>query len=373
MEVWKFVDYSDTAPVLALSLTAKRWGLDPFPGNLVAISSIWHDFQRSNGTEELASALPYTCSYSSSSYLDSYVHDYSQNTRDDYTLDDSYKNITRNSAICNKVSRAHLCDSSCLILIEGVGSKTTGPAHSDIVGLTHGLSFLISLSVTALTVMGFLEGLIKRPKPPQLTAVIRKTYNEPHKPLANPYPLEQYSTSRDVVYCAQLMRQMYSLDLSIWAMEDSAPGEVPRREAMKTQANALLEEIRNVVEVWQKDIQREDGGTWKLEERKLVDEISKAVLEYPAERYPVSMDARPAAKKKWEQQRGLSAVGNNTNGTAGNGHVHPPVALPELRGDIRQAAELEARSLRSSRRPPIFKFPRKPLENPSSLRTSQAT
>ncbi|KAF2496482.1 hypothetical protein BU16DRAFT_561298 [Lophium mytilinum] len=229
--------------------------------------------------------------------------------------------------------------------------------------------------------MGFLEGLIKRPKTSKLTPVIQRTYNEPQKPLANqpekpppnPYLLEQYSTSRDVIYCAQLMRRMYSLDLSIWAMEDSAPEDIPSREAMKTSANALLGEIRDVVEAWQRDIQGGYGGAWKPEERNLIDEISRAVLECPAERYFVPTDARPAGTRKLGKQRGPSAMGNSTNTGGGNGHARASIALPELHGDTRPVVELEAQSLRSSRRAQIFRSLRNPLENPSTLRTTQAT
>src|SRR5579859_3201634 len=81
MEAWKFVNYSSISPVFALGFTTERWGLEPFPGNLVAIPGYLRDVQNSTSKVEKAWGLPYSCfggvdSSFSSSFNASYYYNY---------------------------------------------------------------------------------------------------------------------------------------------------------------------------------------------------------------------------------------------------------------------------------------------------------
>jgi hypothetical protein len=141
MDAWKFVDNSELSPVFALSFTTEQWGLEPFPGNLVAITGYWQDIEGSNNIAEPAWGLPYSCPSSNDStilYYDYYCTD------DDWVVE-GY-NATNSSVIYisasdNICAEPQLCpDSGCLILIEGIGKTTT-------------ITFLI-IAITVAIIMG---------------------------------------------------------------------------------------------------------------------------------------------------------------------------------------------------------------------------
>ena len=123
MEAWKFVNYSSLSPVFALSLTTERWGLEPFPGNLVAIPDYWKDIQTSNITVR-AWTLPYTCSENPSDFsIDADLELISSGAYSD----DISTHISASTDICTEYQSCE--DSNCLVLVEGIRIDS-GEPHS---------------------------------------------------------------------------------------------------------------------------------------------------------------------------------------------------------------------------------------------------
>jgi hypothetical protein len=291
MDAWKFVDYSGLSPVFALSFTTEQWGLEPFPGNLVAITGYWQDIEGSNNLAEPAWELPYSCPSSDDStflYYDYYCTD------DDWVVEgynDIYNSVIYISGSDNICAEPQLCpDSGCLILIEGIGKATTGPANSSVVGLSHGITLLI-IAITVAIIMGC--GLTKSffgspPPPPSRTQLAQKL-----RPYMNPPPSAQRqqtyaertaaaaSTANEVAQCSALLRQLYALDLAIWSKEDCVDEEIPEREDMMCRANALFAEIHRIVHAW-----RSRAGTkWSAEEQLHIDEICRFLDQHDLMRY----------------------------------------------------------------------------------------
>jgi hypothetical protein len=283
MDAWKFVNYSSISPVYALSLTTEQWGLEPFPGNLVAIFGYWQDIEDSNDAAEPAWTVPYSCPSSNSSC----PYDYGC---DDW-VDSCYDNVTYISASSNICPEPEPCaDSGCIILIEGIGKTTTGPANSSIVGLSYGISFLLVLAITITIIMGCGTSSLSmlHPPPPQpqprLAREHLRSYMNPPPQREQLYAARAATAAnmaREVVRCSDLLRQMYALDLVIWGMENCVTDEIPRREEMKRKANALFAEIRRVVQTWRS----KSDVRWSAEERQHIEEICKFVDEHNAKRY----------------------------------------------------------------------------------------
>ena len=192
------------------------------------------------------------------------------------------------------------CDNTCVILLDDIDRETAGSAHYSIIGLTQGISFLISLLTTIFITMGWFESKLKkkRASDQQVATVIKGMYNPPgsteKKKLFEVNLEEEYNAAKDVAHCSQLLRQMYTLDFAIWGMEDCSAAEIPQREEMKDRANVLFEEIRDIVQNW-----KSPGGlgsVWTADEKELVDEISKEVCKYPVERY--ELGTRAAARRR---------------------------------------------------------------------------
>jgi len=275
MEAWKFVDYSSLSPVFALSLTTERWGLEPFPGNLVAIRDYWKHIQTSNKTVQ-AFTLPYTCSDRPS--------DFSVDTDLDLINSGAYSyNISTNISASADICTEHqsCCeDSHCLVLIEGIGKTTTGPANSNIVGLTHGISFLLVITTIIAFIMGCWLSKFEDTPPPPATRVSRNAFKERHNPPPRPQNegKERYAeqaatsanTAKEIARCSDLLRQMYKLDLQIWGMENCVAQEIPAREDMKRRANALLAEVSRIVHNWKST---SSSAKWSDEERQHIKEI----------------------------------------------------------------------------------------------------
>lgn len=290
MEAWKFVDYSSLSPVYALGFTTEQWGLEPFPGNLVAISGYWQDIKGLNNTEEAAWRLPYSCQSSDPWYYWYNYYAYGDGVDNGYYL--YYNYVTNISASTNICPEPQPCaDSGCIILIEGIGKTTTGPANSSIVGLSHGISFILIITITIAIIMGCGGSSLSAPKPPV----------QPHAQLAmddlGPYinpprwrqqsHAEQAATAatvaKEVARCSDLLRQMYALDLLIWSNEFNVSSEAPKREEMMRRANALFAEIRRIVDTWRS----RSSARWSPEERQHIEEIYDFVAQHDARRYEV--------------------------------------------------------------------------------------
>jgi hypothetical protein len=281
MEAWKFVDYYSLSPVFALSLTTERWGLEPFPGNLAAITGYWQDIQGSNNTVEPAWTLPYSCSSSDSS--SSYYYTYGDWVNGYFGGQPSGPNISASANICPEPQPC--ADSGCIILIEGILETTTGPANSSIVGLAHGISSLLAITITIAIIMG---SCFSTPNPPvkpqvQLGPANLRVYNPP------PQREQTYAeraataanTAKEIARCSDLLRQMYALDLNIWGMEGNIPAEHAEREENMRRANALFAEIRRVVHTWR----ARPTAKWSAEERQHIEEICRFVDKHDARRY----------------------------------------------------------------------------------------
>lgn len=296
MEAWKFVDYSSLSPVFALSLTTERWGLEPFPGNLVAIRDYWKHIQTSKKTVQ-AFTLPYTCSDRPS--------DFSVDTDLDLINSGAYSynistNISASADICTEYQSCE--DSHCLVLIEGIGKTTTGPANSNIVGLAHGISFLLVITTIIAFIMGCWSSKLSVEDTPPLPATkvsqnaFGGRYNPPPRQQneGNERYAEQAATSanmaKEIARCSDLLRQMYKLDLQIWGMENCVAQEIPPREDMKRRANALLAEVSRIVRNWKST---SSSAKWSDEERQHIKEICRVMDQQEREGKRYEIPARP--------------------------------------------------------------------------------
>ncbi|KAI0127152.1 hypothetical protein BJ170DRAFT_683006 [Xylariales sp. AK1849] len=293
MEAWKFVNYSRYSPVYALSITAERWGLEPLPGNLVATEGYWDSATQVNSTGESVWTLPYSCGADPRDFFSN-----SYNDADDLdVLSNKTRSLLPSDTIC---ARPDPCSKSgCLILIEGIGSSTVGPANSDIVGLGYGLTFLFTL-IVILLVMGCTssrERYYEDESPPltprivpgplaTMDSTVTDYYNPPPRPqqLYAEQALRRDNSRDEVVRCATLLRQLYNLDLQIWGLESCIAEEVPRRREYCRQANELFAQVKEMIRAWP----REANFGWDREERAQIDEIRKAVDQYPGKRYDAS-------------------------------------------------------------------------------------
>jgi len=286
MEAWKFVKPAGLSPLFALGFTTKRWGLEPFPGNVVAISGYWKDIKDFNLTVESDGTLPYSCSDSEPS---SYYNTNDQNY-------DGLINISPATSVCPKPQACPY--SNCTILIEGIGRTITGPANSKIVGLSHGISFFLVCLITA-AIMGCIlskqssyedQPSASRPIPLNSTHNPRGTAPEKgggygERAVKQRYYAEQTATAanraKQVARCSDLLRQMYELDLNIWALGDVIADDVPKREEMKYKANALFAEIRRTIQ----NLRAESDVYWPQEERQQIEEIWGVIAKYGTRRY----------------------------------------------------------------------------------------
>jgi hypothetical protein len=291
MDAWTlFVNYSSISPVFALGFTTEQWGLNPFPNNLVAISGYLKDIVQSGKTEQ-AWTLPFSCSsgYSLTDYNDYYslYADYgSPDPATEYSL--SITDINNSVNICSNPQPCS--DSGCLILIEGSGRTSTGPANSNIVGLSYAISTLLLIIITPAVAfaMGiwsrFTKSDSKEGKDPIFQS---KKYNSPQQkelPKNREYfPPAKTSEhkAREIAQCSNLLREMYGLDIMIWGMESVVATELTKREEHKRKANALFAEIRRIVQGWKLAT---DIG-WTEEERQQIEEIYRVVGQHDPRRY----------------------------------------------------------------------------------------
>lgn len=278
MEAWKFINYSSLSPVHALSLTAGRWGLGPFPANLRATSGYWKTIVTLNGTTE-AWKLPYSCGQDPS------IFSPSRKVESDFLSPPS--TISAKTNLCSK---AEACPSSgCVILIEGIGKTRAGPAGSSIIGLTIGISVLLAIIITTAIIMGCSPS---KPSsyyetPVKLTHISGHLPPEGVRPYFNPPPppkpavveriaaVHPANMARQVAQCSGLLRKMFKLDLEIWSME-GATDVGPERTSKMREANALFGEVERMVQTWK----HSTSTSWSPEERGSILEICRVVEEH---------------------------------------------------------------------------------------------
>lgn len=285
MEAWKFINYTSLSPLLALTFTTERWGLDPFPGNLVAISGTWEELKESNKTSEEAWTLPNLCPINNNSDIYFKYKNWIQHNRN--ARHDKVGSISPSSEICPKPQPC--ADSGCLILVEGVGKNTTGPANSDIVRLTLGISGLVVIAITVaiLAIMGccwsrWCDMLESPPPPNPLNIRDLGQYVNPPRPRGGTYEIQTAAPTnmaKEVARCSDLLRQMYALELVIWGMEGAVAAEAPQRREKERMVNALFAEVRGMLAMWKL------GSGWSVEEEQHIEEIYKTVARHRARRY----------------------------------------------------------------------------------------
>lgn len=311
MEAWKFVNHSDISPLFALSFTTEEWGLEPFPGNLLAIPGYWQDIilsknssstnNNNNNKTSLIPAwtVPNLCSNSKLeqdplSFYHRWIADYGYNSN---RGPDSIRYISAESAnlFCQPGQLQPCAPSGCLILLEGIGKNTTGPAHSSIVVLSHGISFFFAFTITIaiIIIMGCLSSSLSAPKQPTITPVHLGQYlNPPSGTTASGAKKQQdyaeiaatkANVSKEVARCSGLLRQMYALELIVWGMGENVADEMPKMEEMKRRANAIFTEIRSMVYTWMSTTGTATG--WSAEEEEYVVEIFKYIDQHGAKRY----------------------------------------------------------------------------------------
>ncbi|KAE8452973.1 hypothetical protein EG329_012160 [Mollisiaceae sp. DMI_Dod_QoI] len=101
------------------------------------------------------------------------------------------------------------------------------------------------------------------------------------RPEQAPPQYTSQNKAKEVARCAALLREMYGLDLEIWAMEEAHEDDLPEREHKKQKADALFAEIRRIVGTW-----RASGGWgWEQDEWKCVQDICEVVGTHKSPRY----------------------------------------------------------------------------------------
>jgi len=220
MEAWKFIEYDAVPPLKALSLTTSRWGLEPF-------------------SQQVINSLNFT------------------------------------------------------------GATHAGPSHTNIVVLTHGISGLLTVLFAGIIMGCFFSKSAKNSKPSREDAVqptdLEGVYNptrvpdpfqSARRPVLQP-PLASTSSAdkaKEIAHCADLLRQMYRLDIEIWGMSHVKEEEGLRdRQAKQEKADALYAEVRRIIEGLRATADYADAFTEK--EREYIISITKQLHDYGREGY----------------------------------------------------------------------------------------
>lgn len=82
--------------------------------------------------------------------------------------------------------------------------------------------------------------------------------------------------AREIAHCADLLREMYKLDLLTWAKEENVGQERAEQDKHKQKADMLFDEIRRIVHKWK----AARLGYFTEEEQGYVDEIYTAIQNY---------------------------------------------------------------------------------------------
>src|SRR5579862_36434 len=275
MEAWKSINYHHISPVFALSATTERWGLGRFPPNVVATSGYWQSTRHSNSTLLPAWDLPYSCS-SPPDYPDSTLFPFK-----------GAVNISSSDRICTS---PQVCPASgCIILVEGIGKTRTGPAHTSIIGLSHGIAFILATFITIGITMGNVFGSCFKAQ-----AEKSQPQRQPQRPNITPFmsPPQQRNTyteqvvasegiSKEVARCSTLLRQLYALELQIWAQKAVVTADTHRRVDNQRRANALFTEIRRRAN----SLKSIPNARWSPTDQQTIEEICEVVNSQRATRY----------------------------------------------------------------------------------------
>lgn len=63
-------------------------------------------------------------------------------------------------------------------------------------------------------------------------------------------PRASQSMNKDIAGCADLLRQMYALELEAWTLEQNLPGELQERLTIQRRAHILFDEVKRNVREW---------------------------------------------------------------------------------------------------------------------------
>ncbi|KAF2866043.1 hypothetical protein BDV95DRAFT_623164 [Massariosphaeria phaeospora] len=285
METWKSINLSTISPLLALSLSTSQWNLEALPGNLLATNVSLHDVQAHNTSLLPVWAFPDGCKTTDLDISYPSTHNYTTVIN------------TTHTPFCPALRRCS--DNStqqpaCLSLLTGTGKRTTGPLHTPTVALAHILSTLVTL--LSLLAMGCSKSKLDAADldaPPRANGLassdLRSTYNPPnpppskskhHPPVPAPAPLPA-AKAKEIAHCTELLRQMYGLELLVWAATDNVSADEREKAELARQrekADALFGEVSRIVAVWcGSGVAR---GYFNEAERRYVREIGEAVERY---------------------------------------------------------------------------------------------
>jgi hypothetical protein len=168
--------------------------------------------------------------------------------------------------------------------INGVGATHIGPAHSDIVGVVHGISLIVSI-IAMVSIFVILDRITNGRKAKPAAGLddrhIKGGYNPPFQAIGRktPTPIIHTTGHRDakktdaekakwITACSDLLRQKYNLQLQIWACR-----EQHEKERLQRKSDAMHCEIWSTVNHW-KSL---DSSTWTDEELHQIDEIWNAI------------------------------------------------------------------------------------------------
>lgn len=282
MEAWKLSTPDILKyPVPALNLTTERWRLQPFPENLVAVKGSWNSSDPNN-------ALLW----------------------DDDLLVPCPGDLSR---LCGW--NRTCTELSCAIVVEGIGAITTGPAHSDIIGLVHGLIAFIVFIITTAVIMGCCQSIPREDPQPQPVAIpapqvrplrapqpsaleldhtLNQFYARPQRlptqraieiSWATAVPTNEDKKTKQIARATALLREMYALELLAWSMEGVELHAKDKGEPaqLRRRAQSIFQEVQEFVSKWRG---AEAIQYWSPEERKIIDAIDEAIQAHRGVSHP---------------------------------------------------------------------------------------
>jgi len=285
MEEWRFLDSDSNIfqnPTAALNLTTERWLLQPFPDGLVASTGTWdasNETTRVSFQHQLDLGVTYQCW----------------------------------GFVCSDTRSCRSVDDPCFVPVEGIGTTTVGPAHSNIVALTHGIVSLLVSIITLAVVMGCLcwkSDASDITEPARHSS--RDTNNRRHsarhsaleqdrkiarqyaRPVREPAqcavevdwvcaaPASEAEKTKHIARLTALLREMYALDIQAWSMEGVAQREADKENLLRVRAEAerVFGEVAFVAGQWQAVAAKRRRGAWTAEEAKVIDAICTMITEY---------------------------------------------------------------------------------------------
>jgi hypothetical protein len=110
-------------------------------------------------------------------------------------------------------------------------------------------------------------------------------------------------TSEDVEKVMELLRQMYDLDLGVWASRNEVRMTEKKREAMRQRSDATLAEVRRIVGRWEMNGQT----NWSGQEREHIRGITEVLTRgLPQRRYGSQKQSdwdRTQGQHRWSQSQ----------------------------------------------------------------------